>query len=455
MAEGIARFLGQPGRVHLMGIGGVGMAGLARLLMQAGCTVSGSDAQSNRLTRQLAAEGVRIFEGHDAQQVFPLPDFAIRTPALGEGNVEVDRLRAHQIPVFVRGQVLAAYSHAYRSIAVAGAHGKTTTSSMMASILYETQQGSGYAVGGETSLPGRVADRGDGDCLVFEADESDGTLVYYAPEVGFLTHVEWDHIERFRSEDALLACYRRFVGNCERVWIREGDVLAERVCEGHSKIFRVGESAQADLQLCAATSDAMGQNLELKYKGELATCRLCLPGKHNAWNALMAIAGAAAFGVSVREACEALEKFQGVARRFQKVDKNGVMLIQDYAHHPTEIRAVMASVACLNPARLWVVFQPHRFSRTQHLLADFVDAFAGADALAMLPVYAASELASQGVGSELLVQRCREKYDQVEAFADRATLVKKWAPHFKAGDVVLIVGAGDVEALQSEFVDVL
>ncbi|MDF3128102.1 UDP-N-acetylmuramate--L-alanine ligase [Kiritimatiellaeota bacterium B1221] len=455
MADPISDLLSKPGRVHFIGIGGIGMAGLARLLLQSGFEVSGSDQQVNRLTESLARQGVKIYQGHHPDQVRDLPLWAIRTPALGEGNPELDFLRAHQIPVMTRGQVLAAYSRARTCIAVAGAHGKTTTTSMLASLLWSAGEGAGYAVGGETQLPGLVADVGNGKSLVVEADESDGTLVYYRPRIGFLTHVEWDHIERFRSEDSLLQCYRKFVQRCGEIWIREGDALAEKVCAGHPQVRRIGESPEAGLRLKSIEQNAQGQRIHVQWNTENTCFHIPLPGKHNAWNGLMALAGALSLGVPLGKACMALSQFQGVARRFQKVEKNGVLLIQDYAHHPTEIQAVMASAQALEAKRIWVVFQPHRFSRTRHLLDDFVSSFAGADRLALLPVYAASEHSSQGVGSDLLAEKCRQKYGEVAVFSDRNALVETWGPELRPGDVVLIVGAGDIEALQVELADVL
>lgn len=452
MADLSARFWQHPTRVHLIGIGGVGMAGLARLLVQAGFSVSGSDSHPNRLTQDLQAQGVKFYKGHALSNLNDRPEWAIRTPAVGEGNPEVDGCRALQIPLFVRGQVLAAFANNRRSAAVAGAHGKTTTTAMLASILHHVGAGAGYAVGGETALPGRVADQGKGKRFVLEADESDGTLVHYAPEVGILTHVEWDHVERFRSEASLLRCYRMFAQRCGQLWIREGDALAERVCAGFSNVCRVGENPGADLQLLRAEDDTEGQRVWFRFEQFSGTFRIPLPGKHNAFNATMAIAAAVQLGVSPEQACEGIASFAGVARRFQRQEKNGVILVQDYAHHPTEIRALMQSVKALHPKRLWLVFQPHRFSRTRHLLDEFAKAFDGADHLALLPVYAASELPGQGSSSEALAALCRGAFPGVNVFGSREEIVKDWGPKLEAGDVLLIVGAGDVEALQGEFV---
>lgn len=444
-----------PGRVHLIGVGGIGMAGLARLLHQSGFKVSGSDHAPNRLTRELEDLGISFFEGHHSKNLPPDVRWAIRTPAVGEGNPEVDALRYLGIPVRVRGEVLAAYTRKRKTLAVAGAHGKTTTSSMLAHVLRSAGLDAGYAIGGETTLPGRVSDIGTDPVFACEADESDGTLVYYAPHVALLTHIEWDHVERFRSEAALLTCYKEFVSQSKRVWIREDDVLAAEVCKEHKNVKKVGRSEGADLRLISAVNDPLGQQIKGCFEDTHFKVRLSLPGLHNAWNGLMAIAAAMEVGISLSEAATGLESFGGVARRFQKLEKNGILLIQDYAHHPTEIRAVMESVKALNPVNVWVVFQPHRFSRTRHLLKEFANSFEGADHLALLPVYAASEVPGQGSGSEVLADQCRGGFPRVKVFGNRAELVKDWAPQFQEGDVLLILGAGDIEALQGELMGFL
>lgn len=455
MAEPFCPEWSKPGRVHLVGIGGVGMAGLARLLHQSGFQVSGSDHAQNRLTLDLQKLGIPIQQGHDPKLLPADLDWAIRTPAVGEGNPEVDALRNAGVPVRVRGEVLGSYSRRRQTIAVAGAHGKTTTSSMLAHTLRKAGVDAGYAIGGETTLPGRISDLGKQEIFVCEADESDGTLVFYAPDIAVLTHIEWDHVERFRSEASLLNCYRVFAEQTEKLWIREGDLLAEKVCQNLPSVKRVGVSGQAALQILSAESDHSGTKVSFRFHEEEHRFQLPMPGFHNALNATMAIAAASEIGVSVKDACKALELFGGVARRFQKRQKRGVVLIQDYAHHPTEIRAVIASAKALSPQRLWLVFQPHRFSRTRHLLNDFAESFQGVDRLGLLPVYAASELPGQGAGSQLLEKVCKNYPGEVHLFQNHDELINDWVPQFQEGDVVLIVGAGDIEALQGEFLDVL
>lgn len=437
--------LGRPCRVHFIGLGGVGMAGLARLLMQSGFSVSGSDTAEHRLTRLLASEGAVVFKGHSVGHVSEDTVWAVRTPAVGEDNPELQALRARHVPVFARGEVLAAYSRTRGTVAVAGAHGKTTTSAMVTHLLRAVGTDCGFAIGGETVFPGCVADRGTSDVFVCEADESDGTLVHYAPVTGVLTHVEWDHVERFGSEAALLDCYRKFVSRCGRVVIREADALAVDVTAGHPDVVRLREE-----DLCLQTADdPEGQWVRAVLDGMPVSFRLPLPGRHNAWNAVMALTAAGLAGGDVRSMAESFGGFVSVGRRFERVRVDGVEIIHDYAHHPTEIRAVMTSARALEPRRLVVAFQPHRFSRTRHLLQAFAEAFRGVDGLHLLPVYAASEASELGVDSDVLYQACVEELgpERVRIHGDAEHLRDSVRKDLAIGDVFLIVGAGDIQEL--------
>lgn len=439
--------------VHLVGIGGVGMAGLARLLHQQGLRVSGSDRSGNRLTAALQESGVRVFTGHAREHVPESVAWGIRTPAIPASNPEVERLRSRNLPVFARGDVLAKLTRTRPTFAVAGAHGKTTTSAMLLHVLRNCGVQAGYAIGGETAFPGRVADWGDPEApWVVEADESDGTLSGYHPETGVITHLEWDHVERFPSEKALCACYERFARQAGTLWIREEDALAAAVCDGHPRLRKVGRGTQAELQMREVSSAPEGLNFRFQRKGTLHEVYLPLPGEHNAWNALMAIGVACEAGVDPAAAAECLASYAGVGRRFQRKTIHGVTIIQDYAHHPTELRAVMNSVKALQPKRIWMVFQPHRFSRTRHLLREFASALTRADELALLPVYAAFEQPEQGADSESLAELCRASHPDVQVWEDRDALVTSWSDQVRAGDVVLLAGAGDIETLWGSFV---
>lgn len=438
------------GPVHFVGIGGVGMAGLARLLHQQGVPVSGSDRSGNRLTAELAERGIPVALGHARSNLPAEVHWAVRTPAVPSMNPELELLHSRHLPVFARGDVLAALANTRNTVAVAGAHGKTTTSAMLLHVLRTCGVRAGYAIGGETSFAGRVADRGDPEApFVVEADESDGTLVRYRPRVGVITHVEWDHVERFATRGALMACYRRFAEQAGALWIREEDTDAAEVSRDLPDVRTLGSSEAADLQVTGIASSQQG----VQFRIQGAACTVPLPGTHNAWNAAMAIAAASDCGVDVDAAAVALSTYAGVGRRFQRQVVRGVTVIQDYAHHPTELNAVLDSVRALRPARVWVAFQPHRFSRTRHLLRDFADALSCVDHLALIPVYAAFERPEQGAGSDVLAEVCRSAHPEVQVWEDRGALIAMWAEQVEEGDVLLIAGAGDVESLFTEVVE--
>jgi UDP-N-acetylmuramate--alanine ligase len=425
------------------------MAGLARLFRQKGMQVSGSDLSSNRLTKELNMLGVSVTHGHHRRNIPEEVKWAVRTPAIQASNPELECLRSRHLPVYARGEVLATVANARHSVAVAGAHGKTTTSAMLLHLLRTCGVEAGYAIGGETAFPGRVADEGNPEApFVVEADESDGTLMQYRPQVGVITHLEWDHVERFPTEASLCACYRRFALQSRTVWIREDDPLSLQVCRDHARLRRAGVSEQADLRMLDVVSSPEGVGFRFRVgEGETLTCRVPLPGEHNAWNALLSIGAGMDLGIEPQAAAAALADYAGVGRRFQRADHRGIQLIQDYAHHPTELRAVLSSVRALRPGRIWVVFQPHRFSRTRHLLREFADALAEVDQLALLPVYGAFERPEQGADSKELAECCRPCHPEVRVWEDREELLDAWMGQLERDDVLLLAGAGDIGSL--------
>lgn len=435
-----SRFLLDPTEpVHFVGIGGVGMAGLARLLSQRGFPVTGSDAQESRITRELTEAGVAVSIGHRRHHLPRAATWVVRTPAVLADNPELQAARDRCLPVCPRGELLAALSTTRPTVTVAGAHGKTTTSAMLAWVLRACGLDCGYAIGGETQLPGRVADWGTDPVFVCEADESDGTLVEYRSHIGLLPSVEWDHVEQFRTEASLLACYRRYASRCDQIWIVAGDPLAEQAVTGHPRVRRVSLLPGADLSLLERMEDPEGQTLHMAE----GTGRLTLTGRHHATNALLALAAAEALGIPLADGLAALAGFRPVGRRFERTQVQGVTLIADYAHHPTEIRALMESVRALRPARILAAFQPHRFSRTRHLLAEFAIAFDGVASLHLLPVYAASESRGQGVESTALLEKSNSLRPTV-LHEDMTSLANAAARELRTGDVFLIVGAGDI-----------
>lgn len=404
--------LSTPRRIHMIGIGGIGMAGLALLLKERGHCVTGCDEQENRQTVWLRGKGISVLIGHDRSHLTDI-DWIIRTTAVPDDHPEVIHAAA---PVSRRGEVLPALLRDRITIAVSGTHGKTTTTAMIAQIL-----GCGYCIGGE--VPGFDGVAKDGEIMVVEADESDGTLVNYHPDIAVITNIEYDHMEHHASVEAFEACFKTLIANTKQ------------------KVVYCAEDAAA-ARLCAGSPKAVS------YGAERGTWRVALPGRHNRLNASAAIEVSRQWKTEA-EIFRALEKIKPVRRRFEKVFEGEYMVISDYAHHPTEIRTLIQTVReTLNPKRLLGVFQPHRYTRTKALMADFPPAFQGLDKLWLVPVYAASEKPLAGGTSEDLMNRFSTDWkNRIKIFH---TLEKVWQDvqcELRAGDVLLIIGAGDIEKI--------
>lgn len=403
----------QGGSVHLMGIGGIGMAGIARLLKERGFAVSGCDLMHSSQTEWLAENGIPIDIGHNAGHINNSTDWLIRSTAVDDDHPELERGRALGIPVSRRGEVLPALMRDRTCIAVCGSHGKTTTTAIIAQIL-----GCGFCVGGEIQGMDGVAR--DGELMVVEADESDGTLSGYAPDFSVITNIEYDHMEHHASEEAFIGCFQQLIEKTkERVYYCAADPISSRLC--------------ASVPKCEP----------FRYPSQ--PLPVSLEGKHNQWNA------AAALAVTLRwkpesEMMAALQNVRPVGRRFETLcDKNGVRIISDYAHHPTEIRALIQTALECKPNRLLGVFQPHRYTRTLAMGDAFPDSFSGLDKLWLLPVYPASERPLKGGTSTDLAQRFPAQWDDQRLRCE--TMERAWAEireQLREGDMLLIIGAGDI-----------
>ena len=423
--------------IHFVGIGGIGMSGLADLLHANGHSISGSDQQASRLTENLADQGVTVYRGHAAGHVSRNARMLVRSSAVGDNNVEVEEARRRGLPVYLRGEVFAAFCMIRRLVAVCGTHGKTTTSAMLAHLLEPS--GAGWFVGGESAQLGAVArDAQTGRAFVAECDESDGTLVHYRPEITVVTNVEFDHMETFGGEDDFLECFRTVLARSGRVYVGADDPMACRLAPD-----AVGAGvAHGHFQAGGLRMEGRGSTFELP---EIGRCSLQVPGEHNVKNAILAARVALALGVPAETIRERLASFVSVGRRFETVaEANGIHVVSDYAHHPTEIRAVLDAAAGLKPKRILAVYQPHRYTRTVALLQDFPAAFRGIDHLWLLPVYAASEAPVAGGTSEDLAAECRRQ--EVACHLEQ-TVESAWSvvrEELRAGDLFLILGAGDV-----------
>ena len=414
MCEEINEILSAPRRIHMLGIGGIGMAGLAVLLKERGHEVSGCDTQENRQTAWLRGKGIEVSMGHAVSHLNGA-DWIIRTTAVPDAHPEVQHA---SVPVHRRGEVLPALLRDRFTIAVSGTHGKTTTAAMIAQLL-----DCGYCIGGEVQGFDGVAR--DGSIMVVEADESDGTVANYHPDVAVITNIEYDHMEHHASAESFENCFKKFIQNTrEKIIYCADDPAAARLCRNHPKSMPYG------LQV---------SNFQFQVS---------LPGRHNRLNALAAFEVCKQW-MPEKEILQKLAALKPVKRRFEVVFEGDYTVISDYAHHPTEIRALIdTAIETLQPKRLLGIFQPHRYTRTRALGADFPAAFQGLEKLWLLPVYAASEAPLKGGTTDDLIGHFSEPWKQRIKFFQ--TLENAWKEihcELRAGDVLLIIGAGDIEKI--------
>ncbi|MFC1468095.1 UDP-N-acetylmuramate--L-alanine ligase [Verrucomicrobiota bacterium] len=410
----------QKRHVHMLGIGGIGMAGLARLLQQRGCDVSGCDAQANRQTQWLESHGVSVSIGHDAAHISSEIDWVIRTTAVPDSHPEVIAAKEQRIPVLRRGEVLPALLRGRRTIAVSGTHGKTTTSSLIAQVLRFCGVDCGWCIGGE--VPGLDGVAGDGPVMVVEADESDGTAALYSPEIAVITNIEYDHMEHHASEESFVDVFRSFAAQSEKVIYCAEDRIASEVCQSLEK--------------------SGGYRLD----AECVIPDFALPGRHNLLNAQAVRSVASALGVDDDPVLQALGRVKAPLRRFEVISQErGITVVSDYAHHPTEIRCLIESAQSYHPQRILALFQPHRYTRTLALGADFPPAFEGVNELWLAPVYAASESPIAGGTTEDLCGRFSAEWRHRLHYV--TSLEQAWGEiqrQLRPGDLFLIIGAGDV-----------
>ncbi|MGD9781114.1 MAG: UDP-N-acetylmuramate--L-alanine ligase [Kiritimatiellia bacterium] len=440
--EEIRRRIRTPGsRVHLMGVGGIGMAGVARLLAAKGLRVTGCDRGAPRTMAWLRSCGIPATTGHDPAHLDGA-DWAIYSPALQPGHPELAAAEARGLPLYRRGQVLPVLAESWKTIAVSGTHGKTTTSAMIAHVLRACGVDASWCIGGELPPDGAPAGIGTSEWLAIEADESDGTLAHYVPEIAVVANVEFDHMEHFASPEAMVDCFRAFARQAKAVVY----------CADDPEAARIGSETRGISYGFSEGADFRAEDWKVGRTGTRFTVRgravaLPLPGRHNVRNALAALAACDRCGLAPEAACAALGSFALPKRRFETVaDARGIRVVADYAHHPSEIRALIDAARQAGADRIWAVFQPHRYTRTLALGADFPPAFDGVAGVILAPVYAASEPPLAGGASEdLLKHFWRHAGAPAELAKNLGQAADLVAARWKSGDWVLVVGAGDVE----------
>ncbi|MEV7324072.1 UDP-N-acetylmuramate--L-alanine ligase [Streptomyces sp. NPDC093970] len=452
MAPGLPSAMERP---HFIGIGGAGMSGIAKILARRGAAVAGSDAKESATAEALRALGVTVHIGHAAGHLADDASCVVVSSAIRRDNPELARAAELDIPVVHRADALAALMDGLRPIAVAGTHGKTTTTSMLAVSLTELGREPSYAIGGDLDAPGSNALHGAGDIFVAEADESDRSFHKYAPEVAIVLNVELDHHANYASMDEIYESFEIFAGrivpggtlvvNADQAGARE---LTRRLA-GKVRTVTYGDAADADVRVLSVVPQGLRSEVTVAIDGTELTFTVSVPGRHYAHNAVAALAAGAALGIPAAELAPALAAYTGVRRRLQlKGEAAGVQVIDSYAHHPTEMTADLEAMrAAAGDARILVVFQPHLFSRTQELGKEMGDALALADASVVLDIYPAREDPVPGVTSELIIEAARAAGADVTAVHDKDEVPSVLAGMTKPGDLVLTMGAGDVTDL--------
>lgn len=441
--------LAQPRRVHLVGVAGAGMSALASVLAGMGHRVSGSDSASAPVLDRLAAEGVVVNPGNRAEHVAPGIDAVVYSTAVPLDNVELRAATALGIPVVHRGVALGALSAIRRTIAVAGSHGKTSTSALLVSVLQAAGLDPSFVIGADAVALGTNAAAGAGEWLVLEADESDGSFLRLRPEVAMVTNVEPDHLDFHGGFDPLVGAFGRFLADAPVRWCCADDPVAARLAVEHDA-RTYGASAGATVRLVGETV-ADGRTRLVVETGTGPLPEVDVPvGVKVGVNATGAVAVATAIGVSPEAVTAGLGAFRGVVRRFEfRGERDGVAFVDDYAHLPTEVAAAIATARGAGWGRVVVVFQPHRFSRTASIGADFADAFSGADEVVITDVYPAGEQPIPGVSGRTVLNAVLDRHPRLAVSylprsEDLLDVPRRLA---RPGDVVLTLGAGDLTRL--------
>lgn len=448
-------------RPHFIGIGGAGMSGIAKILAQRGAHVAGSDAKDSGTAQALRALGATVHIGHAAGHLAADATGVVVSSAIRADNPELAAARERGVPVVHRSDALAALMTGFRPIAVAGTHGKTTTTSMLAVSLGALGLDPSYAIGGDLDVPGSNAHHGTGEIFVAEADESDRSFQKYAPEVAVVLNVELDHHANYASMDEIYESFEIFTTR-----IRPGGTLvvgehpgarelADRVRGREDlKVVTVGESDSSDVWIRDITARGMSSEVTVVMDGTEHVFTVSVPGRHYAHNAVAALAAGTALGVPTAELAQALGSYTGVKRRLQlKGTAAGVQVIDSYAHHPTEMTAdlqALREATADSPGRILVVFQPHLFSRTQELGTEMGQALTLADASLVLDIYPAREDPIPGITSAVIIDAATARGADVTAVHDPADVPGAIAGMTKPGDLVLTMGAGDVTDLGPE-----
>lgn len=437
--------------IHFIGIGGYGMSAIAKVMLEMGYQVSGSDLARQELTEKLAAKGAQVFIGHEADHVKGA-DVVVYSTALSKDNVEIAEAQKLNIPILHRSQMLGRLMNTKKGIAVAGAHGKTTTSSMIALVLEGCQKDPTYIIGGEIMNLGSNAKAGQGDWVVAEADESDGSFLQYHPYIALVNNIEADHLENYNGDfENLKNAYAQFLSQVKEdgkaVVCKDDAYLREMIPQIRSQVITYGIEDDADYIARNLELGDRKARFDVEFQGKaLGTIQLSVPGKHNVYNAMATLITCLEAGLSFEQVAEAITEFRGAKRRFQVLGEvDDILVIDDYAHHPTEIEATI-SAAKATGKRIVAVFQPQRYTRTYFLFEQFSRAFPDADEVIITDIYSpAGEKQIEGITSAKLVELIRQNSNaNVRYIPSKEEVQSYLLDTVASGDLVLTMGAGDI-----------
>ena len=445
--------------IYFIGIGGISMSGLAEILKDRGCQVSGTDIKESNVTKHLESLGITIHYGHRAENITDDIDLVVYTAAIHPGNPELETAKEKQIPLMDRARLLGHIMEEYQySVAVAGTHGKTTTTSMVSEILLEAEKDPTITVGGILPAIHSNVKIGHSPYFVAEACEYFDSFLQFTPLVGVILNVEADHLDYFKTLENIRRSFHAFAQRIPaggllvlNASIAHTEELEENL---HCAVETFGLEENACWQARNIVHEPDGKNsFDVYYQGEFYTSvHLDIPGEHNITNALAAVASAHFLDIPAEVCARGLSHFTGVNRRFQrKGEKRGIVVIDDYAHHPTEIMATLSAARNVRHNKLWCVFQPHTYSRTKNLFDEFGRAFGDADEIIVADIYAARETDDGTISAAMLAERIAEEGGNAQYVGDFAAIRQYLETHCQTGDLLLTVGAGDVYKIGEEF----
>ncbi len=440
-------------KIHFVGIGGIGMSGIAEVLKNMGYTVSGSDIKESDTVRRLRNLGIEVFIGHSAENLDE-SDVVVFSSAVKPDNPELLKAKSMGIPVIPRAEMLAELCRLKYSVLVAGAHGKTTTTSLIATLLTDSGFDPTVVVGGKLKSLGTNAKLGQGEFLVAEADESDGSFLKLTPTIAVITNIDREHLDYFKNLRRIKRAFLEFANKVPfygvSVLCKECRHIKDLIPHLNRRYTTYGFSEDADFFAKNITYKAPYVNFEAYYRNkDLGKFRITVPGKHNVLNALATIAVSQELSIPLDKVKDSLQNFKGIGRRFEfKGEKRGIRFYDDYGHHPTEIKAVIKTALWFKPERLCVIFQPHRYTRTRDHMDEFVQVFRSTlrkkDILFLMDIYPASEPPIDGVSSEVLYRKMRDSGINVKYNPDNESMKVDILRNLKKGDMVFTIGAGNV-----------